>query len=160
MVVWFRFFSFVFEDKTISHQLNVLGTTSTVLAFLSPADALRSLCFVPYAKNTLHITTLTHDVHLAWTRHIKSRKAQMAERFCELCTSVEWTQHLFIFSFSVELWGDVEWKRNGISLAWQNLSSSHPLPRIQPHPLQQSSKAVHLQFVWSRFQSTAGWELL
>lgn len=110
----------------------------------------RFLCFVPYAKNTTHITTLTHDVHLAWTWHIKSRKAQMVERFCELCTSVEWTPHLFIFSFSVELWGDVEWKKKHQSrMAKPLLFSSSPKNSASPALAVKQSCAhtFHLNFV-------------
>lgn len=110
---------------------------------------LHYVCFVHYAKSTPHKWLHSHNVHLASTQHIKSRKAQMAEHFVSFAQAL--SEHCTCL-YLASVWstwgvgwggvGGVESKRKGICLAWQNLSFPQPLPRIHPDPHWQSSKAV------------------
>lgn len=73
------------------------------------------------------MTTLTQRPFHFSTAY-KKQKGTDGRAFCELCTSIEWMLHLFIFSFRVENWGGrrIKKKRHLSRMAEPFLFSASP----------------------------------
>lgn len=141
-------------ESLISHIIcfKIRINLQFILGFLHMCT-LHYLCFVHYAKSTPQKGLHLHSVHLASMQHIKSRKAQMAEHFVSFAQAL--SEHCTCL-YLASVWstgGDVESKRKGVCLAWQNLSFPQPLHRFHPDPLQQSCRAVHIHFVRVLFKA-------
>lgn len=115
---------------------------------------LHYVCFVHYAKSTPHKWLHSHNVHLASTQHIKSRKAQMAEHFVSFAQALSEHCTCLYLASVWSTWG-VGWgggcrikkKRHLSRMAKPFFSSASPQNSSWP-ALAVKQSCVHIHFVW------------